>query len=357
MRFLTAGVSSITFRLRLFDAPSLINMTMRSPRARAMDAAEETMAGLDAAAEDAMGGIGDSAPLLSDTSLEDAAGEFLLRLQRQTGIPAAALLPLILSLSSIAVILLCQALFALLVRVAFGDARRGGAHSNGSVLLLGVCGAGKTALFQTLRSGSPYLTTVTSMEANDATILMEGKTRKSGVVAKKLRVVDLPGHPRLGGLLETHVRSARSAVFVIDAVDFASRRREIAERLFHALQTIAKAKGRAARTFPLIVACNKSEKITAHPIAFIKSRLEKEMDALLRTAGSLAETGSKGDDRKDAANRGDAEMTIVARRTNDKNKNTETPIVFQDANADVSFSAVSVAENDLDELKSHMVVR
>ena len=279
------------------------DMPMRSPRARAMDAAEETMAGLDAAAEDAMGGIGDSAPLLSDTSLEDAAGEFLLRLQRQTGIPAAALLPLILSLSSIAVILLCQALFALLVRVAFGDARRGGAHSNGSVLLLGVCGAGKTALFQTLRSGSPYLTTVTSMEANDATILMEGKTRKSGVVAKKLRVVDLPGHPRLGGLLETHVRSARSAVFVIDAVDFASRRREIAERLFHALQTIAKAKGRAARTFPLIVACNKSEKITAHPIAFIKSRLEKEMDALLRTAGSLAETGSKGDDRKDAANR------------------------------------------------------
>ena len=318
-----------------------------------MDAAQETTAGLDAATVEAMGAIADSVPLHSDTSFEDATGEFLLRLQRQTGIPAAALLPLILSLSSIAAILLCQALFALLVRVAFGDARRGGGHSNGSVLLLGVCGAGKTALFQTLRSGSPYLTTVTSMEANDATILMEGKTRKSGVVAKKLRVVDLPGHPRLGGLLETHVRSARSAVFVIDAVDFASRRREIAERLFHALQTIAKAKGRAARTFPIVVACNKSEKITAHPIAFIKSRLEKEMDALLRTAGSLAETGSWGDDRKDAANRDDA-FAIVARRT--KNTN-ETPFAFEDANADVSFSAVSVAENDLDELKSFMVVR
>ena len=78
------------------------------------------------------------------------------------------------------------------------------------------------------------------------------------------------------------------------------------------------------------------------------------MDALLRTAGSLAETGSKGDDRKDAANRDDA-FAIVARRT--KNKNTETPFAFEDANADVSFSAVSVAENDLDELKSFMVVR
>ena len=354
MRFSTAALLRSLFPSTFRRAEP--DMTMRSPRARAMDAAEETMAGLDAAAEDAMGGIGDSAPLLSDTSLEDAAGEFLLRLQRQTGIPAAALLPLILSLSSIAVILLCQALFALLVRVAFGDARRGGAHSNGSVLLLGVCGAGKTALFQTLRSGSPYLTTVTSMEANDATFLMEGKTRKSGVVAKKLRVVDLPGHPRLAGLLETQLKTARSAVFVIDAVDFASRRREIAERLFHALQTIAKAKGRAARTFPIVVACNKSEKITAHPIGFIKSRLEKEMDALLRTAGSLAETGSKGDHGKDATNRDDA-FAIVARRPKNKNTNTETPFAFEDANADVSFSAVSVAENDLDELKSFMVVR
>ena len=322
-------------------------------RARAMDdAAEETMGGLDAAAEDAMGGIGDSAPLLSETSFEDAAGEFLLRLQRQTGIPAAALLPLILSLSSIAVILLCQALFALLVRVAFGDARRGGAASSGSVLLLGVCGAGKTALFQTLRSGSPYLTTVTSMEANDATFFLEGKTRASGVVSKKLRVVDLPGHPRLVASLETHVRTARSVVFLVDAVDFASRRREVAERLFRALLAVARAKGRAARTFPLVVACNKSEKITAHPIAFIKNRLEKEIDALLRTAGSLAETGGKGDG--DATS--DDAFAVVARRSKNKNKNA-APFVFEDANADLSFSAVSVAENDLDELKSFMVVR
>ena len=98
------------------------------------------------------------------------------------------------------------------------------------MLLLGVCGAGKTALFQTLRSGSPYLTTVTSMEENDATFTVEGKTRSSGVVSKKLRVVDLPGHPRVANKLDVHVANARSAVFVLDAVDFASRRREVAER-------------------------------------------------------------------------------------------------------------------------------
>ena len=131
-----------------------------------MDAAEETMAGSDAAAEEAFGDIAASAQLLSEKSIEDAVGEFLLDLQHKTGIPAAALLPLILSLASLAVILLLQAVFDLLVRVVFGGGRRGGSASSSSVLLLGVCGAGKTALFQTLRSGTPYLTTVTSMEEN-----------------------------------------------------------------------------------------------------------------------------------------------------------------------------------------------
>ena len=90
-----------------------------------MDAAEETMAGSDAAAEEAFGDIAASAPLLSEKSIEDAVGEFLLDLQHKTGIPAAALLPLILSLASLAVILLLQAVFDLLVRVVFGGGRRG----------------------------------------------------------------------------------------------------------------------------------------------------------------------------------------------------------------------------------------
>ena len=317
-----------------------------------MDAAEETMAGSNAAAEEAFGDIAASAPLLSEKSIEDAVGEFLLDLQHKTGIPAAALLPLILSLASLAVILLVQALFDLLVRVVFGGGRRGGSASSSSVLLLGVCGAGKTALFQTLRSGTPYLTTVTSMEENDATFTVEGKTRSSGVVSKKLRVVDLPGHPRVANKLDVHVANARSAVFVLDAVDFASRRREVAERLRDALVTIARAK-RGGTPFPVLVACNKSEKIAAHPIAFIKKMLEKEIDALERTAaGQLQDTGEGKGGRSFAA-RDDTHPVSVTRRGVDPKK----PFEFENAVADVSFSAVSVAENDLDELKSFAVVR
>lgn len=319
-----------------------------------MDAAEETMAGSDAAAEEAFGDIAASAPLLSEKSIEDAVGEFLLDLQHKTGIPAAALLPLILSLASLAVILLVQALFDLLVRVVFGGGRRGGSASSSSVLLLGVCGAGKTALFQTLRSGTPYLTTVTSMEENDATFTVEGKTRSSGVVSKKLRVVDLPGHPRVAtNKLDVHVANARSAVFVLDAVDFASRRREVAERLRDALVTIARAKRRGT-PFPVLVACNKSEKIAAHPIAFIKKMLEKEIDALERTAaGQLQDTGEGKEGRPGRKARDDTHPVSVTRRGVDPKK----PFEFENAVADVSFSAVSVAENDLDELKSFAVVR
>ena len=320
-----------------------------------MEAAEETlMAGSDAAAEDAMVGIADSPPLLSDTSFEDATSEFLLRLQGQTGIPAAALLPLILSLASLAVIFLCQALYALLVRVLFVAGRREGSASSGSVLLLGICGAGKTALFQTLRSGSPYLTTVTSMEANDATFSVEGKTRTSGVVSRRLRVVDLPGHPRLVDKIETHIANARSAVFLVDAVDFASRRRETAERLRDVLVAVAGAsRKRRGPPFPLLVACNKSEKITAHPIEFIKTRLEKEIDALVRTAAGQLQDTAEGDGRARAASTGGDAAPRVTRRGADPKK----PFAFENAVAEVSFSAVSVAENDLDELKSFAVVK
>merc|ERR1719352_1676366 len=320
-----------------------------------MEAAEETlMAGLDAATVEAMGAIADSVPLHSDTSFEDATGEFLLRLQRQTGIPAAALLPLIVSLASLAVISLCQALFALLMRVLFGDGRREGSASSGSVLLLGICGAGKTALFQTLRSGSPYLTTVTSMEANDATFSVEGKTRTSGVVSRRLRVVDLPGHPRLVDKIETHIANARSAVFLVDAVDFASRRRETAERLRDILVAVAGAsRKRRGPPFPLLVACNKSEKITAHPIEFIKTRLEKEIDALVRTAAGQLQDTAEGDGRARAASTGGDAAPRVTRRGADPKK----PFAFENAVAEVSFSAVSVAENDLDELKSFAVVK
>ena len=38
---------------------------------------------------------------------------------------------------------------------------------------------------------------------------------------------------------------------------------------------------------PDVQACNKSEKITAHPVDFIRKRLEKEIELLRATTGTL----------------------------------------------------------------------
>jgi hypothetical protein len=41
---------------------------------------------------------------------------------------------------------------------------------------------------------------------------------------------------------------------------------------------------------PYPLACNKSEKITAHPVEFVRKRLEKEIELLRASAGSLEDT-------------------------------------------------------------------
>ena len=151
------------------------------------------------------------------------------------------------------------------------------------MLLTGACGGGKTAMFQTLRSGEVFLDrTVTSMDVNEARI--EVRSEKLGK-SKRARLVDLPGHPRLRAKLDRYANGAKAIVFVVDAVDFTSQRRAVAEHLFEILSHPAVQKRRC----PIMIACNKSEKITAHPADFVRKRLEKEIEALRTTRGTLEE--------------------------------------------------------------------
>jgi len=269
-------------------------------------------------------------------SAEAAVGEFLVALQSRVGIPAAALLPLIVAVVTITALVIVQHLWAYLLRLLSGDGAAGSSSSGHTVLITGTCGSGKTALFQTLRSGTPYLTTVTSMATNDAMFHVEGPTKRNGVVRRKLRVVDLPGHPKLVSRMDEHLPSAKAIVFVIDAVDFTSNRREVSERLRDLLANPLLQKKK--RNFPVLVACNKSEKITANPVEYIAKRLEKEIEALREAAAGALQDTAGGGGARDVGIRG-------------------KPFTFADSKCDVTFSAVSVAENDLDELKSFLVVK
>eukprot|EP00983_Pelagomonas_calceolata_P094524 1157899-Pelagomonas_calceolata.AAC.3 len=84
------------------------------------------------------------------------------------------------------------------------------------VLLVGPCGAGKTALFFALRDASLHNGTVASMQENEGMVQLQGeKGSKKG----QARLLDVPGHERLRHKLEQHLSDACAVVFVVDATD------------------------------------------------------------------------------------------------------------------------------------------
>lgn len=143
-----------------------------------------------------------------------------------------------------------------------------------------------------------------------------------------MRVVDVPGHPRVRSRFEQHADRACGVVFLVDAVDFLPHKTQVAEQLFEARRPGALPSapsllgGRAARgrwrcssafssgerglaqvlthpavhrrRLPLLLACNKADQgARAHTVDFLRRRLERELEALRGTRGALA--GDAGD--------------------------------------------------------------
>lgn len=151
-------------------------------------------------------------------------------------------------------VLAVLSVFWLLTKIIFGGGGGGGSGGGDSVLLCGACGAGKTSLFQMLRSGSTFEGTVTSMTENEDRFAVEGKVGKKGVVSKQVHVVDLPGHPRLRAKVDKYAAGAKGVVFLVDAVEFTSQRRAVAEQLFELLSNPVVQK----RRLPILLAGGKS---------------------------------------------------------------------------------------------------
>ncbi|KVH91835.1 Signal recognition particle receptor, beta subunit, partial [Cynara cardunculus var. scolymus] len=155
-----------------------------------------------------------------------------------------------------------------------------------TIVLSGLSGGGKTVLFYQLRDGSSHQGTVTSMEPNEGLFVLNSESSKKGKI-KAVHLVDVPGHSRLRPKLDEYFPRAAGIVFVVDAVEFLPNCRAASEYLYDILTKASVVK----RKIPLLILCNKVDKVTAHTKEFIRKQLEKEIDKLRtsRTAVSDAD--------------------------------------------------------------------
>jgi len=168
----------------------------------------------------------------------------------------------------------------LLVIFATGLLRR---RKSNTILLAGLSGAGKTVLFYQLRDGSTHQGTVTSMEPNEDCFVLHSESSKKGNI-KPVHVVDVPGHSRLRTKLDEFLSQAAGIVFVVDALDFLPNSRATAEYLYDILTRAVVVK----KKIPLLIVCNKVDKVTAHSMDFIRKQLEKEIDKLRVSRSSIS---------------------------------------------------------------------
>ncbi len=163
----------------------------------------------------------------------------------------------------------------LIIRLASGGKR------GSTVLLLGPCNAGKTTLFYRLKDGTTHLGTVASMQENEG--VCQVRNDKDRVVGS-VKLLDLPGHPRLRSKMEQYLKDAAAVVLVIDAADITPHKTEAAEDLFEVLThpTVSR------RRVPVLIACNKSDLETqAHSVEFCRRTVEKQLDAMRKTRLAL----------------------------------------------------------------------
>ncbi|XP_078431592.1 uncharacterized protein LOC144703316 isoform X2 [Wolffia australiana] len=153
-----------------------------------------------------------------------------------------------------------------------------------TIVLVGLSGSGKTVLFYQLRDGSPHQGTVTSMEPNEDWFVLHSESEKKNKI-KPVCVVDVPGHPRLRPKLDEFLPLAAGVVFVVDSLDFLPNCRAVAEYLYEILTKATVVNKR----IPVLILCNKSDKVTAHSKEFIRKQLEKEIDKLRASRTGVSE--------------------------------------------------------------------
>ncbi|KAH7929734.1 hypothetical protein BV22DRAFT_1191774 [Leucogyrophana mollusca] len=118
---------------------------------------------------------------------------------------------------------------ALTILCAFLFSRRRSRSRGNALLLVGPPDSGKTAILSTL-AYNQTLPSHTSLQTNATVVALPSATT--------LRVVDVPGHPRIRDQFLEHMGDAKAIAFVVDASTVSRNGAAVAEHLHHILHAI-----------------------------------------------------------------------------------------------------------------------
>ncbi|XP_052191318.1 uncharacterized protein LOC127800635 isoform X2 [Diospyros lotus] len=151
-----------------------------------------------------------------------------------------------------------------------------------TIVLTGLNGSGKTVLFYQLQDGSSHQGTVNSMEPNKGTFVLHSERSKKDKI-KPVHIVDIPGHSHLRPKLDEFFPKVAGIVFVVDSLEFLPNCRAASEAIV------------VKKKIPVLILCNKVDKVTAHTKEFIRKQLEKEIENLRasRSAVSAADIANE----------------------------------------------------------------
>jgi len=213
--------------------------------------------------------------------------------------------------------------------------------SSGSTLaLVGEMGAGKTTLFELLKTGR-VPKTVHSLAVNQADLNLT----KLGLDST-YHVVDIPGHGSFRSEYEKHFSKSRAVVFFVDAQNDL----RLADASHH-LYTVLTSRALVKRRVPVVIACNKSEDGTgALSTARIRSILETGLEKLRKSRGTgeeiIAAAGRRS--QLDEDDEGGPAPTLGKPLVGPGA--SSAPFVFEDSACPVSFAAISVKAGNLTQL-------
>ena len=169
---------------------------------------------------------------------------------------------------------------ATLIAIAFYALQKGAitvplAPQQSTLLITGPSQSGKTALFQSLLYNNLDTPTHTSQRPNTGTLILDS--------GKKVKVVDVPGHPRLS----TYDRPATAVIFTCDASTIQKSSNAVAQTLLRTLSTHKRAE--------VIIFGNKSDFFTALSVDKLTGLIDAEINKIKASRSGRLDTMTEED--------------------------------------------------------------